>query len=109
METRKKPYSEQEMMQIHKDATRLPAELVERGVVLCAPIRSDWKTSVVKLFLEPRAKIKMHKHEAEREEYLFLKPESRPVEICNPGDSHELENNTGDWMEVWATKTKVRL
>lgn len=109
METREKPYSEQKMMQIHKDATRLPAELVERGVVLREVIRTDWRTSVVKLFLEPGAKIAKHKHEAEREEYLFLKPESRPVEICNPGDSHELENNTSDWMEVWATKTKVRL
>lgn len=65
------------------------------------------------MFLPDGASIGMHTHEGNITEVYhvirggvpLINGKRTKVAVCNPGESHDLVNDTGDWITVLSTKT----
>ncbi len=86
-------------------AVPLAKSLVERGLILKSPIYEDSDCSVAMLTLFPGAKIREHWHISDKEYYFFIK--EKRIECCKIGESHQLENLTGEVLFVIAVKYKL--
>lgn len=80
--------------------------LIERGEILKSFVYQDSQTEISLLMLSPRAKIRRHKHEGEKEGYYNI--QTREIMQCQDGEEHELENTSDTtWMSVLSVKIKT--
>lgn len=73
--------------------------LIEKGVIFECRIAvlGDYEVGILHLF--PHSKIRNHKHCVHWEVYLDLKSK-KIIDVCDIGQSHGLENDTDEILEV---------
>ncbi len=83
----------------------LSPEMIEKGEIEKCKIaemeEGDYEIGLLRLM--PGAKIKKHLHDKNWEIYIIHKNNYSPndiIDVCNLGESHELENTTNEVMEV---------
>lgn len=83
----------------------LPRDIVggdENALILQEIVKDDGKNKELRLYLSPGAKIKMHTHKDDWEDYIM---ENGTKVTCKKGDSHSFGNPYNDrWYILRAIK-----